>query len=577
MGAGAAGIELALTLKARFGKRGLNAKVTLVDSGAKPFQNQSRLTQIALEKEFAERNIEVVAPGVAASVSEGKLTLKEGTPLPFDLLVWATGAAAPAFLKETPLACSDQGYLEVHDTLQSVSSPRVFGAGDCVSLVKYPDLPKAGVYAVREGPVLTDNLLRVLEGRTPRPYIPQSGFLSLLATGEGEAILSWKGLSTRGKMAWKLKDWIDRRFMRRFHPKELGDSPAKMRAMAPAPSESEEPMRCNGCGAKVGAAALREALGDLVQAPAPRVRLGLSAAEDGAVIEPPPDRLQVQTVDYFPSFLDDPYLMGRVAALHAASDLFAMGAAPDTALLTLNVLASHPRRAGFELSQVVQGVVCELQNMGATLVGGHTTEAVEAAIGVTMTGWLSEENLLAKGGLKEGDWIILTKALGTGTLLAAAMQQETRGVWIDEMLASMLLSNQKAAELARKFEAVAVTDVTGFGLAGHLGEMARASDVGARVELSKIPMLTGAKECLEKHIFSSLDIGNREGVRDLGVGIGGGAEEAILYDPQTSGGFLIGIHPDRAEGLLAALKAAGYAQSQVIGEVMSRPARIVLF
>lgn len=573
VGGGAAGVELTFTLEARFRKRWGQAQVSLVDASDAPLAERGSWSSSLVRECFSEKRIQLVTGARAASAQAGALQLEDGRELPFDLLVWATGGAAHSFVAKTQLECDDRGFMRVHDTLQSVSSPRVFGAGDCVQVGDH-DLPKAGVYSVREGPVLAENLLRALTGREPRPYRPQRGFLALLATGDGEAVLSWHGLAARGAWAWKLKDWIDRRFMRAFDAARLGPSPAGMGAADPG--EDLPPMRCMGCGSKVGAAALREALGDLEQPDAPRVRLGLEGGDDAAVVEIPDGMLQVQTVDYFPNFLDDPYVVGRVAAIHAASDLFAMGATPDTALVTLNVAESHPRRAGAELRLVLQGIVEELRRMGAALVGGHTTESAEPGVGLAMTGLVAEGQVMPKGGLQEGDVLVLTKPLGTGVILAADMRLEAKGAWVDGCLKSMLASNQEAARLLAEHAVRGATDVTGFGLAGHLGEMLRAANCAARLDMAQLPRLAGATEGFEAGIFSSLDPDNREGVRDLGLGIGGGADEAILYDPQTSGGLLAAVPAAGAEGLVAALKEAGYPHAGIIGRVLGGPPRIEL-
>jgi selenide,water dikinase len=573
VGGGAAGVELTFTLEARFRRLWGQAQVSLVDASDAPLAERGTWSSSLVREALSEKRIQLVTGARAASAAAETLVLEDGRELPFDLLVWATGGAAHPFLGRTALECDDRGFMRVHDNLQSVSSPRVFGAGDCVQVGDH-QLPKAGVYSVREGPVLAENLLRALTGREPRPYRPQSGFLALLATGDGEAILSWRGLAGRGAWAWRLKDWIDRRFMRLFDARELGTSPMAM-AGSDAPEEAQ-PMRCMGCGSKVGAAALQEALGDLEQPEAPHVRLGLESGDDAAVVEVPAGMLQVQTVDYFPNFLDDPYVVGRVAAIHAASDLFAMGAKPETALVTLNVAESHPRRAGAELRLVLAGIVEELKRMGAALVGGHTTESAEPGVGLAMTGLVAEEKVLAKGGLEAGDALVLTKPLGTGVILAADMRLQARGAWVDACLASMLTSNQEAARCLEEHGVRGATDVTGFGLAGHLGEMLRASGCAARLDMASLPRLFGATLGFAGGVFSTLDPDNREAVRDLGLGIGGGADEAILYDPQTSGGLLAAVPADHAEDLVSSLHRAGYHHAAVIGHVLAGPPRIEL-
>lgn len=576
VGGGAAGVELTFSLRARLRRRWPDVVVCLVDSRSTPLEAAGSLVSGRVRRALEARKIQVASRTRASHVEEGELHLEGGGSLRFDLLIWATGAGAHEFLAKTPLETDDHGFMKVDRFLQSLSSPRVFGAGDCISLEGHPDLPKAGVYAVREGPVLADNLLRVLEGRSPRPYLPQTGFLALLATGDRSAIASWKGLSVEGGLIWKLKDWIDRRFMDRFDARLLGPPPGAARPPGRGEPEGGEPPACRGCGAKVGATSLYDALRDMAPEPTERIRMGVLEGEDAAVLEIPPDRYQVQTVDAFPAFLDDGYLMGRIAVLHAASDLFAMGADPDTALLQVTLPATHPRRAAHELRRILQGATEELSAMGASLVGGHTLEGSELQIGVTMTGLLprDEEAILVKGALRAGDELVLTKPLGVGAILAAAMRYQARGEWIEGAIESMTRSNQAAIEILRRFHVRAVTDVTGFGLAGHLGEMLRLSQVGARVELDQLPLLPGARDCLELGVLSSLDPENRQAVRDLGAGIGGGVREALLYDPQTSGGLLCGVSAGRGQALAVALHKAGFPGAARVGIVTEGAPRL---
>jgi selenide,water dikinase len=576
VGGGAAGVELAFSLSARLRKNWPQVSVTLVDSHASPLEDRGPWVASKVRMALEKRNIQIATRSRAVRVEKGKLHLEAGGVLGFDLLVWATGAGAHDFLQDTSLETDEAGFLRVNRHLQSLSSPRIFAAGDCISLENHPTLPKAGVYAVREGPVLAENLLRALEGRSPRPYSPQGGFLALVATGDGEALASWRGAAVQGRWVWRLKDWIDRRFMERFDVRLMGPPPGAMRPKPAHIAASLTLPQCRGCGAKVGATPLYEVLRNVHQGEHPRVLVGLLGGEDAAVLEVPPDRLQVQTLDAFPAFLDDGYLMGRIATLHAASDLFAMGAAPETAMLLLTIPRSHPRRAGSEIQTYMTGVVEELERMGAALVGGHTLEGADALVGLSMTGLLAAEDRswFDKGALEPGDELVLTKGLGVGVVLAAQMRLQAKGTWVEAAIASMLLSNQGAVELLRRYHVKTVTDVTGFGLAGHLGEMLRTSQVGARLELEQIPVLPGVREALELGVLSSLDAENRGAVRDLGLGVGGGVREALLYDPQTSGGLLCGVKAGRGQALVVALHKAGYPEAARIGVIIEGGPRI---
>ena len=225
-GGGAAGVELCFAMHARIVGRGGDPEVTLVDANPGLLADRGPRAAGATRRMLLEKGVSVISGARVERVREDRATISSGQELPFDLLLWATGAAAPPVLRDTGLETDDQGFVRVSRTLRTVSSADVFAAGDCISF-EGRDLPKAGVYAVREGPVLADNLLRRLSGEALEDHRPQDGFLALLMTGDGEAILSWKGLAVAGKWVWKLKDRIDRKWMRRYEPRMLGRRPER--------------------------------------------------------------------------------------------------------------------------------------------------------------------------------------------------------------------------------------------------------------------------------------------------------------------------------------------------------------
>src|SRR5262249_43615815 len=241
-------------------------------------------------------------------------------------------------------------------------------------------LPRAGVYAVREGPFLWENLQRVFAGRELVPYEPQRGFLSLLATGDGRAIAEYKGFSGHGRWAWKWKDHIDRKFMRMYQnyaPRNEMSGRAARSPGEPAKNGAPPAMRCGGCGGKIGANILSAALQRLNLPPDRRTTLGLDTPDDAAVLDRRAAPVDVLSVDFFPAFLDDPYLVGRVAALNALSDLWAMGSEPLGAMAIVTLPEGPPTQQTELLYQLLAGGLRELTAAGAMLWGGHTTEGPE--------------------------------------------------------------------------------------------------------------------------------------------------------------------------------------------------------
>ncbi|HEX6079787.1 MAG TPA: selenide, water dikinase SelD [Methylomirabilota bacterium] len=329
-------------------------------------------------------------------------------------------------------------------------------------------------------------------------------------------------------------------------------------------------MLCGGCAAKVGESALVRALERLGPTSHPAVILGLAQPDDAAAVETERGEIVAATVDGFRAFADDPYLVGRVAAVNAASDLWAKGATPRFALAQVTVPDGEPARAEETLYQVMAGARAALDADGVTLVGGHTTAGPELVAGFAVWGVApSADALIRLGGLAAGDRLILTKPLGTGVLLQADMRGLARGAWVEATVASMLRSNGPAARAAAPLRPSAATDVTGFGLAGHLGSMLRASKCSALLDLDALCALPGALSLLSRGIRSTAHPENAKARRAMWMADEVAAHPALelLFDPQTSGGLLLGIPAERAEALLAAVRAAGDETAALIGVV----------
>ncbi len=554
VGGGAGGTELALALARRYGDR---ARIVLVCDTTEPLAAAPSYARSVARTALVNAGIELACGVRAGAWSDGRLALSDGSFLEVAAALWATGVVGPAFLAASGLACDAAGCVQVDATLRSVSHGFVFAAGDCASVAGNPR-PKAGVWAVRAGPKLADNLRRAVHGRPLRRWRPQAQALAILGLGDGRALAWRNGVAVAGRPVWRWKDWIDRRWMRMYQQ--------PMARMAGA-----EPMRCGGCGAKVGAEVLAGALADLPRTAGTDVLIGLDAPDDAAVMLPPPGFAVVQSVDHFRAFIDDPFVFGEIAAAHALSDLHAMGARPWTALAVAAVPYASGDKMRTELADMLHGASGVLAADGCALVGGHSAEAAEPALGFAVTGLADPAKLLRKAGLRPGDALVLTKPLGTGIVLAGHMRGLARAAWLQAAIASMRTSNATASLILREHGVVACTDVTGFGLAGHLLEMLRASHVGAVLWPDHVPALPGALELAGAGVESTLAPENRRLLRNAGPG----AQTALLLDPQTSGGLLAGIAPERAAACVAALHAAGTAAS-IIGAVERGEAAIRL-
>jgi selenide, water dikinase len=563
IGGGAGGTELLLSLRSRLQADlpGAEFSFTLV-TGGELLESHNARVRAAFRRIFAQRGIALHEHRKVSAVTRDGIALEGGTQLAADAVLVTTDAAPPPWFAATGLALDAGGFLAVGPTLQVTNDPDVFAAGDCAGLVASPR-PKAGVFAVRAGPPLADNLRRRVRGAAPTDWQPQRTHLALISTGERYAVASYGPLKAEGAWLWTVKDWIDRRWMRMYQDT---DRMAVRMVQPVAPAAAAEPMRCGGCAAKVGPGPLSRALARLPPARGSHdVVVGLDAPDDAAVIAPPIGKHLVQTVDFFRAFIDDPYRFGEIAANHALNDVFAMGGTPRHALATAVVPQGAPDKVEETLFQLLAGARACLDAENVALVGGHSGEG-ELALGLSVTGEVAPDRIIRKGGLEPGDALILTRPLGTGVLFAAAMQAKARARWIDAALSEMRRSNREVATVLIAHGATAMTDVTGFGLIGHLGEMLAASSVSASATPTKIPLYDGALELARGGVASTL-LPENLALADLLHGEVDAALRTLLFDPQTSGPLLAGVPAARAEACVAALRSAGAPHAVIMGHV----------
>jgi len=333
-------------------------------------------------------------------------------------------------------------------------------------------------------------------------------------------------------------------------------------------------MRCGGCGAKLGADVLRRVLDRLAVATSSATVRGIG--DDAAVIRVAAGDIAV-SCDGFRAMIDDPYRFGRVGAHHALNDLFAMGATPGFALALATVPAMADALMEEDLFQMMSGALAVFREHDVDLVGGHSAEGAELGIAFSVTGTLNGEPL-TKGGFSAGERLILTKPIGTGALLAGAMQGRTRAADLVAAVNAMDCSNARAVEVLRKHGATACTDVTGFGLAGHLSEMTRATGrgIGVRIDSDKVPQLPGALDLISDGTVSSLQANNEQALNDfIIVGIAPNAAGVrILADPQTAGGLLAAVAAPRADACVRRLRSEGYEDAAIVGQVIEGASEI---
>ena len=502
VGAGAAGLEVVLALRRRWPQR--------------PLQLQQRREQLdpAIQKVLQKANITV--------------TDEESDHNGPSLL--CTGSQGPAWLAMAGVPLAHDGRIRTDHDLRIEGHPSLFASGDCAVISASPR-PASGVWAVRAGRPLAKNLEAACQGKPLRPWHPQQQALQLIGSHRDAAWGRWgRWRVGPAPLLWQLKQRIDRGFMAGFRH--------------PAAMTNAAPMACRGCAAKLPAQPLAAAL--------EQVGLG-GQPEDAARLDEHPGLLQ--SMDGFPALMSDPWLNGRLTALHACSDLWACGAHVSSAMATITLPMVSTKEQQELLVQTLAGIRSVLDEQGAKLIGGHTMESrsaspLPASLGVqvvlTVNGDRAQSPWL-KSGLQAGDALLISRPLGTGVLFAGAMSGATKAADLDAALKSMACSQHTLLEQLEPIRKGihACTDITGFGLLGHLGEILQNSrDLTIHLDGSAIPAYSGALELFERGISSTLAPSNRAAWRWLEGTIEmqqppSAALLELLVDPQTCGPLLL--------------------------------------
>lgn len=333
-----------------------------------------------------------------------------------------------------------------------------------------------------------------------------------------------------------------------------------------------------GCAAKIAASELRKILAEVSFPPNhPELLVDGGLFDDAAIYKINDDLALVQTLDFFTPILDTPKIFGAVAATNALSDVYAMGGKPKTAMAILAFpLATMPYEV---ITEVMQGAADKIKEAGANLVGGHSIDDDTLKFGLSVTGFVNPKSVWSNATAKVGDVLILTKAIGTGTLTAGLKRREATEEDIQDAIDSMCLLNNVVDFLSdSQIQAIhAATDITGFGLSGHSMQLAKASKVTLQMDLEKIPCFQKALNFLERGFLTKAHKSNAAYTEDS-IAYQGEPSlmRTLLHDPQTSGGLLLSVAPDQSADILAVLKPH-FPAAQIIGTVGQQGARAVVF
>ena len=332
---------------------------------------------------------------------------------------------------------------------------------------------------------------------------------------------------------------------------------------------------CAGCGAKVGAGVLAKLLEDIEVLDDPNLLVGFDKSDDASVYKINNEQAIVQTVDFFPPICDDPYIFGQIAAANAMSDIYAMGGQPK---LALNIMAVPTSMNKEHVHAILKGGYEKVYEAGALITGGHSIYDKEPKYGLSVTGFVHPDKIITNSGAREGDVLILTKPIGIGIITTAAKADMVSEEGLQFVYCLMSTLNKSARDIMVKYNVHACTDVTGFGLMGHLLEMAQGSDKAAVVDTENIDYINEAKFLAQSGILPEGLYRNRsyaEGFVETGnIKL---SVQDMLFDPQTSGGLLIAVSPEDADMLFNELKGR-VPSAQRIGHIENYKggARIIL-
>jgi len=564
VGGGAGSVEVIMAIAFKLKQFNSSMQYHLVTAADEILLGYNRPVVNRVKQQLYNYQIDIHTSTRVSKLSQGIIHCQNSDLIFSDEIIWCTQAAGSSWLQQSLIECDDAGFMKVRQTLQSLHYDHIFAVGDIANMIANPR-PKAGVYAVRQAQPLFDNLRATLLNQSLVKYKPQDGFLSLLALGEKKATGSKSFFSFSGDRVWNWKDSIDRKFMNQFHQLpslpmtaetkinlELIDDEEKTEENNPA-------KRCAGCGAKIGANVLQQVLNEVLGAGYYQPQDAVQINQDVEII--------YQSVDALKTPIDDPWLFGQIAVNHALSDLYAMNLRPESAQVLITLPYASQRVQKRQLKTLMQGIFMQLETLQCRFLGGHTSETSELTVGLVVNGVQQEKPLFHKQGLVPGDKLVVSKPLGTGLILAAAMQDKCNGAVFNQAIASMLESNQQAAKLLRDHHVKACTDITGFGLLGHLHELCLASTCAASLNLNTIPLLPGVETLALKNIKSSLYSQNRKVfdsfkwddsiIQHPGFN--------LLFDPQTSGGLLAGIPAEHYDSL----DENFHDQFHTIGEIIA--------
>ena len=560
VGGGIAAFELGFALHKRY-----FGKISLDIISKQPLDEKNlNTTSINKIKKIAKKMGIKLISKQAISIHNSEIKVDDEEVIYSDLILLSTGASLPEWLAKSNLEM-DENFIAVNQHLQSLNFKNIFVSGDAAS-IQNNNRPKSGVMAVRQGEILKDNLFLFLQNKVLKKFKPQKNWLYLIGTYKNSAVLNYFNFSFEGKWCWTLKKKIDLNFMKKFS--FPGKTDMKKKIFNLNENKDDIPkMYCQGCGSKVS----KNTLIDFLSSEKTNKELS-----DAIEIEFKQNNI-LQTIDHIKLFKSfNPYDFGIISYLHSQNDILAAGGSVHSLSISIGVPFSKNLVEGFYLEYFMRGIQSEATRDGAILASGHSYQTEEPSITITMNGSISQKS--NKSLAAEGNLIYLSKPLGAGYLLAAYFQNsELLSVADFEKLLSYLKTgNDLAAKSGFSCGSQLMTDISGFGLASHLGDICQSSNLSAQIQLNNEILINDKLEILKNFessgyknnylsSFNSIDIKEDHPLLK------------IIFDPQTNGPLLIAIDKEKKNEFENNFEKNYFSKPILIGEFIKQKEKLIYF
>ena len=557
IGGGLASFELAISLNQRYEGK---IQISIYSPNLLGEKNILNKTKNKILNICRSVGIKIINQKVHEIKGE-KLILENSKSIKSDFNIIATGTNLDHWLKESSLDKNELGFIKADEYLKSINYKNIFITGDIVKINNF-QRSQSGVMAVRQGEVLSENIFLIIQNKKLKKFKPQKNWLYLININNKSSILNYYFFSMKGRWCWYFKKWIDTRFIKKFVFNDTSMKKKKLISFKPNQINVNQSkiMYCQGCGSKVSKKNLVNYLNQFNQN---------HELPDSSKI-----KLQstyfLQTIDHIKLFSSfDPFLFGRVSYLHSQNDILASGGKVNSLSISIGVPYSEGKTEGFFLKYFIEGISKEAQSDRAKISSGHSYLTEEPSTTITMNGDILKS--IVKNKANKGDLIYLSKTLGTGYLLAAYFQNSPylKSSDIKAIISHLLISNKKISDLAIKADCNVMTDISGFGLASHLGDICKSSNLSANIELNKNILLNNNLKLLHNYKSTGFDNNYQSMHENVQIINNQSKIHRILYDPQTNGPMLIVVNKNNQNNFEKYCKKSDY-KTILIGNFISK-------